>query len=139
MRIHLPALAAALALCGTAPGDVVAFCPDQLGPSVARVLPAGFDLVPYPSRGDARFVDWVDYADRMASVAPDDFAESLHASAGDRSIWLVWSGGYRTLDERCESIATRLQELRPGGRGVVPSGEEFEHMWLYQYGPVPAS
>jgi mannosyltransferase len=119
-----------------APGDVVAFCPDQLGPSVVRVLPDGYELVPFPAGGDARFVDWVDYEERMASVEPGAFADELQDRAGSQTIWLVWSGGYRTLDSRCEAIATRLQELRPGGRGVVPSGEEFEHMWLYQYGPA---
>jgi len=122
-----------------ATGDVVGLCPDQLGPSIARVLPddLAVELVPFPSGGDARFVDWVDYEERMASGDPAAFAEELDERAGGATVWLAWSGGYRTLDERCEAIASRLQELRPGGRGVVPSGDEFEHMWLYQYGPVP--
>lgn len=121
---------------GGSPGDLVAFCPDQLGPSVTRVLPDGFETAPYPDGEDARFVDWVDYEDRMASVAPGAFALDLHERAADRTIWLAWSGGYRTLDRRCEEVATELQRLRGGVRAVVPSGSEFEHMWLYEFAPV---
>ena len=40
LRTQAPALAAALR-AGLSPGDVVVYCPDQLGPSVSRLLPAG--------------------------------------------------------------------------------------------------
>jgi hypothetical protein len=119
------------------PGDVVAFCPDQLGPSVARVLPDGFDTLTFPAGGSPRFVDWVDYEQKIDAADPAAFAERLDARAGDATVWLVWSGGYRTLDDRCETIADGLQHRRPGGTAVVASGTEFEHAWLYQYGPVP--
>ena len=119
------------------PGDVVAFCPDQLGPAVARVLPDGFDAVTFPEADPPLRVDWVDYEERMRAGDPAAFAELLHERAGDATVWLVWSGGYRTLDERCETVADVLRRLRPGGTAVVASGEEFEHAWLYQYGPVP--
>ncbi|HVM52759.1 MAG TPA: glycosyltransferase family 39 protein [Acidimicrobiales bacterium] len=118
-------------------GDVVAFCPDQLGPSVTRVLPAGFDQLTFPDGGSPRFVDWVDYEERMVSGDPAAFATALDERAAGATVWLVWSGGYRTLGASCETIADQLHRLRPGGTAVVASGEEFEHAWLYQYGPVP--
>lgn len=119
-----------------APGDLVAFCPDQLGPSVTRKLPDGFVGLTFPDAGDPRLVDWVDYEERQDAVAPEAFAELLHERGGEHMVWLVWSPGYRTLDLKCEATADALRVLRPGGRAVVPAGGEFEHMWLYQYGPV---
>lgn len=119
------------------PGDVVAFCPDQLGPAVMRSLPATFDAVTFPDLGDPRLVDWVDYADRQRSGDARRFAATLDRRAGDHTVWLVWSAGYRTLGSKCEGAASALKNLRPGGTAVVASGDEFEHAWLYQYGPVP--
>ncbi len=118
-------------------GDVVAYCPDQLGPSVARVLPDGFEQRTFPAGASPRFVDWVDYEEKVAAGDPASFAADLHERAGTGTVWLVWSGGYRTLDTRCETLADELRRARPGGTAVVASGEEFEHAWLYQYGPVP--
>jgi hypothetical protein len=116
------------------PGDVVAFCPDQLGPSVSRLLPDGFDLVDFPDFSDPHLVNWVDYAERQQSVGHQDFARRLDERAGGHGIWFVWSGGYRTVKGTCQAIAADLVELRPGGHAVVASGSQFEHMWLYQYG-----
>ena len=120
-----------------APGDVVAYCPDQLGPSVSRLLPAGFDQLTFPDGDSPRFVDWVDYEAKVDAGDPAAFAADLHERAGDRTVWLVWSGGYRTLGSACETIADELRRVRTGGTAVVASGDEFEHAWLYQYGPVP--
>jgi hypothetical protein len=117
------------------PGDVVAFCPDQLGPAVTRKLPEHFDAVSFPDFSDPRLVNWVDYADRQHSVTPQDFAAKLLERAEGKTIWFVWSGGYRTVMSRCQDIAARLVVLRPGGHAVLASGEQFEHEWLYQYGP----
>jgi mannosyltransferase len=119
-----------------APGDVVAFCPDQLGPAVARVLPPGFDGRTYPRGASPAFVDWVDYAEKVRAGDPTAFAEDLDQRAGASTVWLVWSGGYRTLGTSCETLTDQLRRLRPGGTAVVASGDEFEHAWLYQYGPA---
>lgn len=121
-------------------GDVVAFCPDQLGPAVMRVLgqSSTFSARAYPDGGTGRFVDWVDYEDRNAAADPAAFASMLDGEAGQHTVWLVWSGGYRTLGTACEALTDQLRRLRPGGTGVVASSSEFEHAWLFQYGPVPA-
>lgn len=119
-----------------APGDVVAFCPDQLGPAVHRELPDGFDQLTFPDGGSPRFVDWIDYEARMTAGDPAAFAAALDERAPAGTVWLVWSGGYRTLDTQCEALTDQLRRLRPGGTAVVASGDEFEHAWLFQYGPV---
>jgi hypothetical protein len=115
------------------PGDVVAFCPDQLGPAVTRKLPAGFDAVSFPDFSDPHLVDWVDYAERQRSVTPTDFAAKLNERAAGKTLWFVWSGGYRTVQNKCQAIAAQLVVLRPGGHAVLSSGPQFEHAWLYQY------
>src|SRR3546814_18475665 len=49
------------------PADVVVVCPDQLGPSLDRALSGSVvesSIVPYPTAGDPRFVDWRDYEER---------------------------------------------------------------------------
>ena len=76
LRTQAPSLAAALR-AGLQPGDVVVYCPDQLGPSVSRLLPAGTRQVPYPMGGSPRLVDWVDYAERNASASPSAFAATV--------------------------------------------------------------
>ena len=45
------------------PGDVVVYCPDQLGPSVSRMLPdsLGLTQITYPKADGPKLVDWVDY------------------------------------------------------------------------------
>jgi uncharacterized membrane protein len=117
------------------PGDVVAFCPDQLGPAVTRKLPEHFDAVSFPDFSNPRLVNWVDYAERQRSVTPQDFAGQLNERAAGKTIWFAWSSGYRTVKSKCQDIAARLVELRPGGHAVLASGPQFEHEWLYQYGP----
>jgi mannosyltransferase len=119
------------------PDDLVAYCPDQLGPAVTRILGDEPPGTTFPDLGDPRFVDWVDYAERMEAADPDAFAAEVHERAGPGTVWLVWAAEYRTLDDQCEQVVDALLRRRPGGTPVVPSGDQFEHAWLYQFGPVP--
>ena len=126
---------------GASPGDLVVICPDQLGPAVHRLLPA--DLVPitYPVSplGPDR-VDWRDYEERNAASDPHAFALNVAArAAGTRSVWVVSSGSYETLEGQCEVVLTDLS-ARFGGGGVVVNEDGdayFEHAQLTQI-PVPA-
>jgi mannosyltransferase len=118
------------------PGDVVAFCPDQLGPSTMRHVPDDRIGMSFPEGTDPRFVDWVDYEARMAAGKPKEFAAKVAEAAGaDSTIWFVWSGGYRTLGLKCERTVNEIEKLRPGGTPVLALGREFEHAWLYRYSP----
>jgi hypothetical protein len=115
-----------------APGDVVAVCPDQLGPSVARYLRHDVDAVSFPDLAGARFVDWRHYADRQASGDPTTFARRLVERAGNGTVWLAWAGGYRGLGRTCEDVVTQLSALR-GSQEIVADDESFEHGWLFRY------
>ena len=116
------------------PGDVVAFCPDQLGPSVSRLLRPGLVQLTFPLGAGPRRVDWADYAARNAAGDPAGFAEGLAARAGVHDIWFVWSGGYRTLGSQCGDLRMLLQAERPEAETVVTgSGRYEEHMGLVRY------
>lgn len=93
-------------------GDLVIFCPDQLGPSTARVLAPGFDLVTYPSFGTAARVDWVDYQARLDAADVDRFADEALERAGDRQIFLVYSTAYATHEDLCPALFNALGRMR---------------------------
>ncbi len=119
-----------------APGDVIAYCPDQLGPGVSRLLPDHFQQVTFPRRTSPERVDWVDYG-RVNRAAPaEPFAEMLLQRAGTRDIWMVWSPGYRTFGPKCEAIIGALEEQRPNTSRVVRVKLRFtEHAGLIRFQP----
>jgi hypothetical protein len=106
------------------PGDVVIFCPDQLGPAYSRELRSGLDEVVYPTLGAPERVDWVDYAKRNAAANPAKIGQELLARAGSHRIFLVWQGAYRTFGNQCEALFAVLVAARPGARTLVVSGGE---------------
>jgi len=124
------------------PGDVVAYCPDQLGPAVYRLTAgAGYDQVTYPRRTGPQFVDWVDYKQAAHRASPAAFARMLMARAGStHQIWLVWAPGYQGFGTRCESIATALLDA-PGYGGhnwvTLDPKKYYEPMQLTQFAPPP--
>jgi hypothetical protein len=121
---------------GASPGDVVAVCPDQLGPSVARYLRDDVQAVSFPDLADAAVVDWRDYATRQRDGDPAAFAQTLAERAGDGSVWFAWAGGYRGFARTCEDAVGQLSALRVP-QEVVADDESFEHGWLFRY-PAPA-
>lgn len=94
-------------------GDLVVYCPDQLGPSTNRVLADGFDEVTYPAFGSPDRVDWVDYEERLAETSPEEFAAEALERAGDRDLFLVYFTGYRTHEEICPELFNALGQVRP--------------------------
>ncbi len=105
------------------PGDVVAYCPDQLGPAVDRLLPGGrYTQTTFPRGTGPRFVNWVDYATAVGAASPLGFAQHLEAlAAGGHQIYMVWAPGYQAFGVKCEGIVQTLQAdpvLQPlPGRG----------------------
>ncbi len=120
------------------PGALVLICPDQLGPALSRELPDDVEAVTYPRFEAPGLVDWVDYEERLEGVSPEAFVAEALERAGDRDIWLVWSGTYRTHEGTCEKVADTLQGSRPEGSAVVlANGANFEQAYAYLY-PAPA-
>lgn len=119
-----------------APGDLVVFCPDQLGPAVARHLPGAVEATTFPAGGSPDRVDWVDYADRNAAADVEAFAARVLRAAGAHTLWLVWAPDYRTFDEKCGDLNAALGAARPADRVVALAGT-FEQAELVRLGPAP--
>lgn len=114
------------------PGDVIAFCPDQLGPSVYRQIhdPSQYDMITFPRRTGPQIVDWVDYADAVHRADPGAFATDVAQKATGHHLWLVWQPMYKKYGVKCETVAADLQAAatKNGGSGrVVVTG----HTLLY--------
>ena len=134
-RTSAPRVAKALE-AAVAPGDVVAYCPDQLGPSVSRLLPDGIDQLTFPRATPPQVVDWVDYAKVNEAGDPAPFAGMLVDRAGPTgTVWLVWAPGYRTYKDKCAALIGELDELRPDNTRVVKLPSTFEKPGLVRFAP----
>ncbi|MBV8303194.1 MAG: glycosyltransferase family 39 protein [Acidimicrobiia bacterium] len=134
-RTEAGIVAGAINRTGTA-GDVVAYCPDQLGPSVSRLLTVPVTQLTFPSADPPQFVDWVDYAQRNHAAATPPFVQMLDQRAGAHRIWLVSSTNYKTFGSKCSDMGDQLQLLRPHSDRVVKlSGKYEERMGLVRYDP----
>ena len=123
------------------PGDLVVYCPDQLGPSTSRLLGDRFDQVSFPRGDSPTFVNWVDYAEVNENQSPAAFAAAVAERAGpEAEIWLVSSNRYRTSRLSCPELEVRLLALRPGGHQVQPQRftRYFESGALIRYPPSAA-
>ncbi len=128
-----------IAANGGQPGDVVAYCPDQLGPDVARLLPDGYEQLTFPDGARPEIVDWVDYGERMREADPAGFAQQVLQRAAGHTIWYVWMPGYRTLDKQCELVNNALGDARPGNAQLLePDRSAFERHVLWRH-PAPAA
>jgi mannosyltransferase len=102
----------AAAIVATAkPGDVIAYCPDQLGPAGDRLLPTSrYRQVTFPRGTGPAFVNWVDYADSVRDASPVAFAQHVETlAAGGHQIYMVWGAGYQAFGTKCEGVVQTLQ------------------------------
>lgn len=134
-RTSAAKVAAALA-AHASPGDVVAYCPDQLGPAVSRVLQGGgLVQLTFPRAASPDRVDWVNYAkvNRAANTAA--FARMLLERAGPaHDVWVVWAPGYQTYGVKCQSLLNDLDDARPANERVVKvSSKYFERPGLVRF------
>jgi mannosyltransferase len=120
------------------PGDVVAYCPDQIGPSASRLLRAvpGLVQLTFPNGAAPDRVNWVDYVDRIQAASPAVFADRLVARAGSHPIWFVNALGYNHVEGKCEAISAALNRARPNSsQRVVQDDSIDEYMGLTVYRP----
>lgn len=96
----------------SSPGDVVVYCPDQLGPSGSRVLGTDLDQVTYPEFLPPERVDWVDYDQRLSAADPARFADDLIERAGDQRIFLVYSTDYQSHEDICPELRNAISTHR---------------------------
>jgi mannosyltransferase len=96
-------------------GDLVVYCPDQLGPAVSRIAPADLRQVTYPRLASPRRVDWVDYEDVLRRHDPGVVASRVRSLAGTATIFVVTASGYRTHVGICEAF---VNAVAGGDRGI---------------------
>lgn len=121
---------------GAKPGDLVVYCPDQVGPDVARELPAGFHQMTFPDFADPRYVNWVDYERRMKAADPRAFGDEVLRRGQGHTIWLVWMGGYRSLGDSCEELTRVIGPARPDNSQVLDISRSIpERQTVWRYGP----
>ncbi|MHB1509362.1 MAG: glycosyltransferase family 39 protein [Acidimicrobiales bacterium] len=100
-------------------GDVVAYCPDQLGPAVSRVLQGRFDEITFPRDARPEIVDWVDYLKVVGAASPRKFVKRVESLAGQTgSVFYVWAPGYNGYGSKCQTILHDLVAW-PGHRYKV--------------------
>ena len=139
-RTQAGEVAAAIDTSG-APGDVVVYCPDQLGPAVNRILPVGrYQQVAFPRGGGPEFIDWVDYASAVRNASSLDFARRVDemASSG-KQIFVVWAPAYEAFGAKCEQLVQTLQNNpRYRATGVIAGDSKrfFQPMYLVRFSPV---
>ena len=139
-RTQAGEVAAAIDASG-APGDVVVYCPDQLGPAVNRILPVGrYQQVAFPRGGGPEFIDWVDYASAVRNASSLDFARRVDemASSG-KQIFVVWAPAYEAFGAKCEQLVQTLQNNpRYRATGVIAGDSKrfFQPMYLVRFTPV---
>ena len=118
------------------PGDVVAYCPDQLGPDAARLLPADeYKQITFPRGTGPQFVNWINYAQVVGSASPQTFAHRLEQmSEPDHHIWYVWAPGYQTYAGKCEQIESALlHDTKLGGDEIFGLGPYYEPEELVEF------
>ncbi|HLX87168.1 MAG TPA: glycosyltransferase family 39 protein [Acidimicrobiales bacterium] len=143
-RTQAGQVAAGLAAAGR-PGDVIGFCPDQLGPAVNRLVPPRrYRMITFPRGSSPAFVDWVDYAAASRAGDVGAFASRLVAMAGPtHQIWLVWAPGYQTFGVKCEGVLDALvaddhlvsHEMFPY-RPAPNAWVSYEDMELVRFNPA---
>ncbi|MDQ1479404.1 MAG: hypothetical protein QOI44_265 [Actinomycetota bacterium] len=119
-------------------GDVVVYCPDQVGPATTRLVHESIRLrqLTFPTAASPRFVNWTDYAKRNAAADPGQFARAIRTKARTATIWYVWSPSYLTYGRKCEALLTDLGIGRAPARTLVPIRGNIEHVALVEYAPV---
>ncbi len=115
------------------PGDVVLYCPDQVGPAVHRLVQPGLDEMTYPLLHTPALVDWVDYTKVIAAHPPATVARQVLALAGHRTIWFVSAPGYRTHEAVCDPLAAYLARSRPEQVRLAPNTDFFELPGLQEF------
>ncbi len=125
-------------LADARPGDVVAYCPDQLGPSVSRLLTGRNDLkqLTFPAGAAPQRVDWIDYHERISRTDPAAFARKVIARAAATStIWYVTSSSYYGIETECAAVQAALSAERPGSSIRVSQDEKtfFESAGLVEF------
>ena len=121
------------------PGDLVIYCPDQLGPSTARELDdLPVEQLTFPRLEGPERVDWVDYKSRQDKVDPDQFARKVLDRADGHQIFYAFYDGYSTSKKTCPAILNAFSRERPAEQ-LSSDTSSYEPAYLYRFVTAPAA
>ncbi len=115
-------------------GDLVIYCPDQLGPAVDRLLKVpGVQQITFPRAIGPDRVDWIDYKKTIAATNVSQFVQdALQRVKANHTVWLVWRDGYPSLGGDCGYIQNWLGLLTQSGVTLIHANGskyyEFENL-----------
>jgi hypothetical protein len=118
------------------PGDMVVYCPDQLGPAVDRLLrvPAVTELT-FPRAIGAQRIDWINYRATIDRTNPETFAQDMIARLSPgQTLWFVWRNGYPGLGGDCGDLQGWFSLLLGQGAPLINENAtyyEFENLTRY--------
>ncbi|MGH9122051.1 MAG: hypothetical protein ACRDYC_08900, partial [Acidimicrobiales bacterium] len=118
------------------PGDLVVYCPDQLGPATARLLKvSGLNELTFPRAIGPQLVNWVDYKQVISRTNVGAFAQEILSRLGaGHTLWMVWRDGYPGLGGDCGALNSWFSLLTgPGDTLISPSGAYYERAALTRY------
>lgn len=129
---------AADAIEAGAPRALVIACPDQLGPSISRVLDRDrYEVLTYPRFEAPERVDWVDYEQRNSGNDPEGFAGEVLRRAGDRPVYVVFRDDFLTLEGQCQRVVDTLAaNRRPRSIRMPPPERYYETMNVVELLPL---
>ena len=109
------------------PGDVVAYCPDQNGPAVSRLLRdvQGLHQLTFPDGARPERVNWSDYLDRIDRADPAKFAQRVLDRAGNNTVWYVNTPGLLHLGGKCEEVGRAFGATRAPRDRITPDANSF--------------
>jgi len=109
------------------PGDMVVYCPDQLGPAVSRLVDVpGLTQVTFPRMIGPQRVDWVNYLATIKGTNVEAFAREVVARLNSGStLWLVWRNGYQGFGASCGDLESWLAWYLPGGSTTVTAQSTY--------------
>ncbi len=119
------------------PGDLIVYCPDQLGPAVDRLLtvPDVTELTFPRAIGPSR-VDWVNYIQTIDSTNVATFAQQMLTQLGaNHTLWVVERDGYAGFGGSCGALVGWFNLFRPSGVTLVHAngGKYYEYENLLRY------
>ncbi|MDA8063545.1 MAG: glycosyltransferase family 39 protein [Actinomycetota bacterium] len=119
------------------PGDLVVYCPDQLGPAVSRLVDVpGLEQLTFPRAIGPERVDWIDYRKVVEGTDVESFAQDMLATLQPgHTLWLVWRNGYAPFGGDCGDLASWFSLRLGQGTTVVRANPSFlyEHENLVRY------
>jgi mannosyltransferase len=118
------------------PGDLVVYCPDQLGPAVDRLVHVtGLQEATFPRGISPDLVDWIDYRQVIAESSVGQFGQEMIVRSGGHAIWYVWREGYPGTAHHCTELLSLFKALRPVNVQVVAnvSSGYIEHEALVRF------